>query len=181
MWRDEQAKELLAARDQYIDQASAALQPVIQTYPRILLLGSDLATRVVLQAENVTAGLLKEIGFDVVQPEGMDASADISWERVPQIETDIIVVLDWNDDRFMKADAPRREKWAQKPILNAMPIFQQGRVFFADYYLWANHIRGPLSERIILEALPELLLPTVAEELAADGPATVEQTAHPSA
>ena len=162
--REERAKELLAERDEYIAQARAALQPVLQAHPRILLISSDLDNRFLWLSENVMIGsLLKAIGFEIVQPEGVEFSAEISWEILPQIETDIIMVLDWNVDHFIEPEAPGREKWAQKPLLNAMPIFQQGRVFFVDFYLWGNHIRGPLSERLILEALPDLLLPSVAD------------------
>lgn len=39
-----------------------------------------------------------------------------------------------------------------------MQIFQQGRVFFVDFYLWGSVTRGPLTDRLILEALPDLLL-----------------------
>lgn len=42
-----------------------------------------------------------------------------------------------------------------------MPAFQQGRVFFVDYYLWSGVMRGPLSDKLILEALPDLLLSSV--------------------
>ena len=163
--RDQQAKELLATRDNYVAQAREALQPVLQAYPRVLLIGSDLVDRVFWLSENiVTASLLKEIGFELVQPEGVEFSAEVSWEILPDIEADIVMVLDWNTERFMKPEASRQDKWAQKPLLNAMPVFQQGRVFFADYYLWANHLRGPLSEGLILKSLPDLLLPTVADK-----------------
>ena len=155
--REERAKELLAERGEYIAQARESLQPVLRAYPRVLLIGSD-GTRLALQSKNMTGSLLKEIGFDIVHPEGVDDFAEISWEILPQIETDIIIVFDWNDDRFMNPEAPRQEIWAQKPILNSMPVFKQGRVFFVDYYIWSNHVRGPLSEQLILEALPDLLL-----------------------
>ncbi|VEP13004.1 hypothetical protein H1P_1770011 [Hyella patelloides LEGE 07179] len=53
------------------------------------------------------------------------------------------------------------KKWAQKPLLKSMPVFQQGRVFFVDSYLWSGHTRGPLTDQLILEALPDLLLDSV--------------------
>ncbi|MEM9093071.1 MAG: ABC transporter substrate-binding protein [Cyanobacteria bacterium P01_F01_bin.53] len=163
--REEQATKLLAARDKYIVQAREALQPVLQAYPRVLLIGSDLVNEVSWLSENITTGsLLKEIGFEIVQPEGVRFAAEISWEKLSQIETDIMMVLDWNKDRFMQPEASRQEKLERKPILNSMPVFQQDRVFFADHYLWGNHLRGPLSERLVLEALPDLLLTTVADE-----------------
>lgn len=162
--REKRAQELLAKRDEYIAQAREALQPVLQAYPRILLIGSGGGAKVMLESKNMTGILLEEIGFDIVQPEGVvGVFPDISWEILPQIETDIIIVFDWNDDRFMNPEVPRREIWAQKPIFNAIPAFKQGRVFFVDLYIWGNYVRGPLSERLILEALPDLLLSSVEE------------------
>jgi iron complex transport system substrate-binding protein len=159
--REAQAKELLAAFDQQIAQARAALQPVLQTYPRVLLIESNLTTYLASRPESTTARLLREIGFEIVQPPGVQGYAEISWEILPQIETDIILVLSWSDDGFSNPEATMQQKWAKNPLLNSMPIFQQGRVFFVDYQLWGSNIRGPLTDRLILEALPDLLLDSV--------------------
>ncbi|MEL6437957.1 MAG: iron-siderophore ABC transporter substrate-binding protein [Cyanobacteria bacterium J06621_8] len=161
--RQAQVEELLATHDQYIAQARAALEPVLQTYPRILLLHSDLDTQVGLASNNTTGRLLREIGFEIVELEGVKIDATISWEIIPQIETQMVIVFDWGNDYFKSAKAPRKEKWARNPLLRSMPAFQQGRVFFVDYYLWGSHTRGPLSDQLILEALPDLLLPLVEE------------------
>lgn len=164
--QETQVKELLANQKAQIDQARDTLQPVLQTYPRVLLLHSNLDTHVGLSLNNTTGRLLKEIGFEIIQPTslGPEPEVSISWEILPQIETDIIIVFDWGEDGFTAPDAPRREKWAQKPLLNSMPVFQQDRVFFVDYYLWGSHTRGPLTDQLILKALPDLLLPSVDQE-----------------
>ncbi|MGV2830211.1 hypothetical protein [Myxosarcina sp. GI1(2024)] len=77
--------------------------------------------------------------------------------------------MTWSDDLALNPEDPMpentmQEKWAQKPILNSMPVFQQGRVFFVDYYLWSGVTRGPLSDKLILEALPDLLLGSVEKD-----------------
>lgn len=159
-----EAEKLLAGLDEQIAKAKEALQPVLQTYPRIFLMSSNLTNYVYSAHDSTTARLLKEIGFEIVQPSGVDGEAEISWEIVPQVETDLIIVLSWSDDSFDHPEAILREKWANNSLLNSMPIYQQDRVFFVDYQLWGSNIRGPLSDRLILEALPDLLLSGGAEE-----------------
>ncbi|MEM6610974.1 MAG: iron-siderophore ABC transporter substrate-binding protein [Cyanobacteria bacterium P01_C01_bin.72] len=159
--RQAQAKALLVAHEKYIAKARAALEPVLEAYPRILLIHSDLDAQVGIAIGSTTGRLLQEIGFEIVVPEGITTDALVSWEIIPQIETQMIMVFDWGDDYFTNPEAPRQEKWARNPLLRSMPVFQQGRVFFVDHYLWGSHTRGPLSDQLILEALPDLLLPSV--------------------
>jgi iron complex transport system substrate-binding protein len=163
--KEAQAEELIAAYNRQIAQAQTALQQVLQVYPRVFLISSNLeATYLESQPESTAGKLLQEIGFEIVRPPGFsDSRATISWEMVPQIETDLIIVMSWSNDSIVNTEPTLREKWANNPLLKSMPIFQQGRVFFVDYYLWGGVTRGPLSDRLILEALPDLLLSSVAE------------------
>ncbi|MBE9045817.1 iron-siderophore ABC transporter substrate-binding protein [Pleurocapsales cyanobacterium LEGE 10410] len=156
-----QGSELLKTFEEQIAHARKALQPVVQKYPRIFLISSNLTTHVYSQPESTTARLLKEIGFEIVQPEGTKGEAEISQEILPQIETDLIIVLSYSDDSFDNWEDTVRQKWANNPLLNSMSVFQQGRVYFVDYYLWGSVTRGPLTDRLILEALPDLLLGSV--------------------
>ena len=162
MGKTAQAEELLAAYDKQTAKAREVLQPVLQKYPRVFLMSSNLTTYVDSAPDSTTGKLLKDIGFEIVQPSGIQSDVEISWEIVPQVETDIIIVLSWSNDSFDHPKAILREKWANNPLLNSMPIFQQNRVFFVDYQLWGSNIRGPLTDRLILEALPNLLLSSVA-------------------
>ncbi|MEL6441581.1 MAG: iron-siderophore ABC transporter substrate-binding protein [Cyanobacteria bacterium J06621_8] len=166
--REEQLDELLAAHEARIAQARAALQPVLQAYPKVFLMSSNLnATQVESQPESAVGRLLKEIGFEIIRPPGFpERRVSISQEIVPQIETDLIIVTTWDDNLTLNSEqtmpqATMQKKWANNPLLNSMSVFQQGRVFFVDYYLWAGVSRGPLSDQLILEALPDLLLPSV--------------------
>lgn len=162
--REAQAEKLLTAFDRQIAKTRALLQPVLQTYPRILLIGSNLTTHVASQPKSTTGRLLQEIGFEVVQPPGVRGYAELSWEILPQIETDIIIVLSWSDRVFINPENTLQKKWADNPLLNSMPVFQQGRVHFVDYQLFGSNIGGPLSDRLILEALPDLLLSSVKDK-----------------
>lgn len=156
-----QAEELLKTFDEQIAQARKALQPVLQKYPRVFLISSNLTTHVYSQPKSTTARLLKEIGFEIVQPEGTKGDREISWEILSQIKTDLIIVLSYSDDSFDNWEDTVRKKWAQNPLRNSMPVSQSGRVYFVDYYLWGSHTRGPLTDQLILEALPDLLLDSV--------------------
>ncbi|PSB07465.1 iron-siderophore ABC transporter substrate-binding protein [Pleurocapsa sp. CCALA 161] len=162
--KEAQGSELLKAFEEQIAHARKALQPVVQKYPRIFLISSNLTTHVYSQPESTTARLLKEIGFEIVQPEGTKGEAEISQEILPQIETDLIIVLSYSDDSFHDWEDTVRQKWAQNPLLKSMPVSQQGRVYFVDYYLWGSHTRGPLTDKLILESLPDLLLDSVEAE-----------------
>ncbi|MBE9168808.1 iron-siderophore ABC transporter substrate-binding protein [Pleurocapsales cyanobacterium LEGE 06147] len=166
--REERVQDLLTAHDRQIAQARTALQPVLQAYPRVLVIASNLrATDLESQPESTVGRLLREIGFKIVRPPGFaDSRATISWEIVPKIETDLIIVMTWSDDLALNPEdtmpeAAMQEKWAQNPLLNSMPVFHQGRVFFVDYYLWSGVTRGPVTDQLILEALPDLLLDSV--------------------
>ena len=158
-----QVEELLAAYDEQIAQAREALQPVLQAYPRIFLISSNFTTNLESQPESTAGKLLQEIGFEIVQPSGIRGRAEISWEILSQVETDMIIVLSWSDKSFYHPENILRDKWAKNPLLNSMPVSQQGRVFFVDYQLWGGVTRGPLTDQLILEALPDLLLSSVAE------------------
>ena len=169
--REAQAKKLLTAHDEQIAQVREALQPVLQVYPRVFVLGFNSgATQIASEPESTIGRLLQEIGFEIVRPSGfLDDRAAISFEVIPQIETDLIIVLSWDDNLSLNPEqampeVAMQQKWAQNPLLNSMSIFQQGRVFFVDNYLWSGVIRGPLSDKLILEALPDLLRTSVDEE-----------------
>ncbi|BAU65705.1 iron(III) dicitrate-binding periplasmic protein [Stanieria sp. NIES-3757] len=159
--RESQAEELLAAFDQQISQARKALQPVLQAYPSVFLINSNLTTYVASTPKSTTGRLLKEIGFEIVQPSGVQDYAEISFEILPNVETDIILVLSSTDESLFNPEKVVRERWAKNPLLNSMSVFQQDRVFFVDYQLWGSSIRGPLTDKLILEALPDLLLTTI--------------------
>ncbi|GAB4243699.1 MAG: iron-siderophore ABC transporter substrate-binding protein [Stanieria sp.] len=159
--RESQAEELLAAFPQQIAKARKALQPVLQAYPRVFLINSNLTTYVASNPRSTTGRLLKEIGFEIVNPPGVQDYAEISFEYLPKIETDLIIVLSWNEESLYNSEDTFKKKWASKPLLNSMSVFQQNRVFFVDYQFWGSVTRGPLTDQLILEALPNLLLTSV--------------------
>lgn len=159
--KETQAEELLAAWEQQIAQARTALKPLLQGDPRIFIISTDLTTYINSQPESTPARLLKEIGFKIVKPEGTQGEAEISFETLSKIDADIIIVMSRSDENFYNPEPALRRKWEENPLLNSMSVFQQDRVFFVDIYLWSSVFRGPLADKLILEALPDLLLGNV--------------------
>ena len=172
--REDRVKELLVEHEQRIAQARVALQPVLQSHPRVFVVSSGAsATGFALRPQSSTVRLLKEIGFEIVRPENVQENLgkiEISAEILSEVETDLMIVLSYWDDYSkrledgIRAEDAIPEKWAQVPLLNSLPVFQQSRVFFVDFYLWSGSITGPLSDKLILEALPNLLLDSMKEE-----------------
>lgn len=166
--RETQVEELIAKHNVQIAQTRAALQPVLKAYPRVFVVSANLtSTDLESQPESNVGRLLQEIGFEIVRPAGsLNDRAVISWEILPQVETDLMIVMSWSDDLALNPEDTMpenvmKEKWSQSPLFSSMSVFQQDRVFFVDYYLWSGVSRGPLSDRLILEALPDLLLGSV--------------------
>ncbi|MEM7062483.1 MAG: ABC transporter substrate-binding protein [Cyanobacteria bacterium P01_B01_bin.77] len=168
--REDKLKALLAAHDAQIAKARTALLPVLKAYPRVFLMSTNVGlTQPKSGSDTSLLRLLQEIGFKIIPPPGFTGSrVPLSWEVIPDIEADLIIVAAWDDDLALNPEDSRPESsmeatWAKDPLLNSMPLFQQGRVLFGDYYLWGGVTRGPLSDQLILESLPDLLLPTVKE------------------
>ena len=157
-----QAEELLTVHERQIAQTRAALQPVLQAYPRIFVM-TFTSAKVISSPGSITGRLLKEIGFEVIQPEDIEGHTEISLEIVPQVETDLIIVLSWNTDSPADSESTIQKRWANNPLLSSMPVFQKGRVFFVDTYLWGGTTRGPIADQLVLEQLPKLLMPLVSE------------------
>ncbi len=159
--KESEAEQLLASFPQQIETTRKALQPVLETYPRILLISSDLTSYTSIGSDSTTGRLLQEIGFDVVRIEGVENEAEVSFEALPQLKADIIIVLSWDEALLFNPEDEVKAKWNKNPLLSSMPAAKAGRVYFVDYQLWGSNIRGPLTDRLILEALPDLLLSSV--------------------
>lgn len=161
--KEDKAEQLLAAFSQQIDTARSELQPVLAAYPHVLLISSDLASYTSIEPDSTTGRLLQKIGFEAVRLDGVESDAEISLEALPELETDIIIVLSWDESLLFNPEAEIKKKWEANPLLQSLPVAKAGRVYFVDYQLWGSNIRGPLTDRLILEALPELLLDSVRE------------------
>ncbi|HEY9735111.1 MAG TPA: iron-siderophore ABC transporter substrate-binding protein [Trichocoleus sp.] len=155
--REAEVERLRAEFLQKTEAVRQALAPVVQRYPKVLLLSSNQLVQTIYASADSTGGrLLRAVGFETVMPDGMEDWGQISFEVVPQVEADIVIVFAW-DEQLESPAAKVRQQWASNPLLKEMPAFKAGRVFFVDYQLWGSNIRGPLADQLILEAMPKLL------------------------
>lgn len=142
--REAQAEELLARHSQRISAVREKLASVVAAYRRILVLYFNAQDNsIYLEDHSTAARLFQKIGFEIVSSKNSSVlpeanpgnNGPISIEILPQIEAD--------------------------PVLRQVPAFKEGKVFFVDSYLWSSATRGPLTDELILEALPDLLLSQV--------------------
>ncbi|MEM6501980.1 MAG: ABC transporter substrate-binding protein [Cyanobacteria bacterium P01_C01_bin.89] len=170
--REEDVEKLRVKYAEQIAQARDTLKPVLEAYPRVFLVTSNVEMdRIKSGNQTSLARLLEEIGFEIVQPPGGEnQTVPLSWEIIPSIKSDLMVVASWDGDLTLNPEdslpqASMRKRWAQNPLLKALPVSEQGRVVFVDYYISGGPMRGPLTDQILLESLPDLLLPTLAGAL----------------
>ncbi|MEM9772320.1 MAG: ABC transporter substrate-binding protein, partial [Cyanobacteria bacterium P01_D01_bin.73] len=169
--QEEGVDRLQAKHTEQIARARETLKPVLEAYPRVFLVTSNVEMdRIKSGNQTSLARLLEEIGFEIVQPPGGEnQTVPLSWEIIPSIESDLMVVASWDNDLTLNPEesipqASMRKQWEQNPLLRALPVSKEGRVFFVDYYISGGPMRGPLTDQILLESLPDLLLPILAGE-----------------
>lgn len=163
--REGKVKELLETYEQKIITTRTALKPLLEKDPRILILSTNLIDFMSVAPDSTAGRLIQEMGFKVARPKGIKTNTRVSFEAIPPIEADIILVLSWSDDQkyFYNPEKLAQIKWRANPLLSSMSASQAGKVYFVDSQLWGSNIRGPLTDQLILEALPNLLLSSEGE------------------
>ncbi|NJN37950.1 MAG: iron-siderophore ABC transporter substrate-binding protein [Acaryochloridaceae cyanobacterium CSU_3_4] len=123
----------------------------------ILLLAMNDLDAIEVFAETTFAGnLLTDLGFQLIVPQNLiksDGSVAISLESLPQLDSDIIVIMASGNSSVAQVKA----LWQQSPILRALRTSQAKRVYFVDYQLWSR-TTGPIAAELIIDELRELLL-----------------------
>jgi iron complex transport system substrate-binding protein len=165
--RSENLQQVMDAREQRISEARQKLTAVVKMHPRILLLSSgDLASGFYAfgQERSVYSDLLEALGFQIVRlNEALlrtIGTAPLSLEILPELETDILIVLGWdkNNDLNSHAWQQLQHEWNQIPVLKTMAVSQAARVYFMDAHL--TMLRGALAEAQILNDLLQRLAPS---------------------
>lgn len=162
--REAKAKELLVRYPEQVAAARNRLASAIAAYPRVLVLSShDLNQNINLADDSTVANLMQRLGFEIVLPENVsripEGDTPISIELLPQVETDLIFVIAWNLPDIYDPQEEMQQQWAKNLLLKQMPVFKDRRVFFVDGYLWGSVTRGPITDELILEQLPQILSP----------------------
>lgn len=162
--KQEKAQQVVAAHYQHLDQTRNKLARVIASYPRMLVISSNPTLDAIFldSYSSTSADLLDELGFHLVLLDG-DTERDptvrpqLSIEALSQLEADIIIVQIW-DEKLADHSKQVQQQWSQNPILSTMQAYRSDRVYFVDYHLWGSNIHGPITDELILNQLPELLL-----------------------
>lgn len=165
--RTQQAEQLLNHYPQQIAVAKKQLATIVSAYPRVLVIHADSLAHAYLANNSKAADLLKMLGFKPVPSEDSPLKfaeeGQISIELLPTIEADLILVLAWAEELYSPEDAIQQQ-WAKHPLLRQMQAFKEGRVFIVDYQLWGSVTRGPITDQLLLEKLPQLLLPLLDQQ-----------------
>jgi iron complex transport system substrate-binding protein len=161
--QEHQVKELLADQQRAIATTQEKLASILATHPNVLILSADSTLKNIAIHEDSTAGtLLKELGFKLIYPQSIsDQSAGylpISIEVVPTLEADIAIVMAWDSGNLYRPQEQLKSLWNNTPILKAHATSNVDQVHVVDYQLWGSVTRGPITDQLILQALPELLL-----------------------
>lgn len=160
MGRLDAIQPLMSAREQRLIAARQQLSEIVQANPRVLLLSSgDLASGFYAygQDRSVYSDLLEALGFQITRLHDSllktIGTAPLSLEMLPQLDTDMLIVLGWNNDPDQNSlDLKRiQQEWNQTQVLKALPISQTGQVYFMDGHL--TMLRGPIAEAYILSDL----------------------------
>jgi iron complex transport system substrate-binding protein len=151
--RETQAQQVLDAHTQLIANTKSALAPVV-AQQKILVLGFDtvIANSFILERQDFICGLLQDLGFQVINFEEGNPELTFSLEVLPQLQTDMILVMPTGDNTIANA----QQQWQRHPILQSIPAFKAGKVYFADYQL--ARIRGPIAAQLFITQMQDLIL-----------------------
>jgi iron complex transport system substrate-binding protein len=176
--RGEQVEQLLTQTQEQITAARSAFAPLVATHPRVALLSaSGLQDMQVENSSGSCGSLVKELGFQLVLPSGMnnddaDLSVPISLEILPQLNgTDSILLLGYNLNNSEELDstdgfkdyqlANIKQEWSDNAIAQSLDASKAERVYSAQGYLCIS-LPGPIGTKLYLEELKQQLLPSPA-------------------
>jgi len=169
--REEQAKQVVAQYEEKLAQVQAELAPIIDAYPRILPIGTNGSIFYINSYGSDIAALLEEIGFQLVLFDGLPRETpnspdapQISIEALVQLDPDIIIITAWNANDFYNPERAIKRQWEETPLLQNMRAVKEGRIHFVDGQLWDGTRGGSIAYGIMLDQLPDLLLPFVEED-----------------
>ena len=161
--QEERAQEIINLHNQKVARLRDELTTVAATYPRVLHFAtSQLPGSMDLRTGCSFSGiLLQELGFEVAIPKNQTIQITdnpISLEVLPQLETDIVIVIvtdHLHDDAVEQA----KRFWQENPIMQSIAANKGNRVYFVDYYTWGSNMRGPIAADMILDDIRQLFLP----------------------
>jgi iron complex transport system substrate-binding protein len=162
--REEAINKLNSEVLQQLEATRVALAPVVEALPKVLVLSVNSSmTDVAIAADSTVGSLLEDLGFQLVFPQPTIAG-EVRWlqaspEVIPTLEADIAIVIGWDASDFYSQESKLKANWHRTPMLQDIPAAKANRIFFVDYQLWGSITRGPITDMLILQKLPELFSP----------------------
>lgn len=166
----EQAQNVLQAHNQRLATARQKFSSVTAAHGRVLMLASTLLSqdiRIQLN-DNSCGALVEKLGFQLVSlPNSKRISVGISQEALPQLNTDLILILGGNRTVDQTVDARNFEEhqlkavkqdWQKNAIAQSLSASKAGRVYFISGYRCLG-VPGPIGAELFLNELRRQLLP----------------------
>ncbi|MBD2110308.1 MULTISPECIES: iron-siderophore ABC transporter substrate-binding protein [Cyanophyceae] len=159
--KPEQLQQIKADYDAKVSAARTQLASVASKYSRVLMISSgSLSQAIYSYNDTVFSRLIEELNFQLVDIESvLSDNPTISFEVLPQLDTDIAIVIAWDDAAKSDTQGWKKlqQEWNSVPLLSQMPVSQAGRVFFLDARL--STIRGPVAAAAVLDSYLSFLTP----------------------
>ena len=159
----DKAEQVIAHYEQRLAEVQVQLASVLALNPRILPVHDLGSSFDVSSYETDIAALLEELGFQLVLLEGLPretpdfpAEPRVSIEILTQLDPDIIIVTN--------TESAAKRQWEKTPLLRNMRAVQEGHIHFVNPLLWDGTRGGPIAYGLMLDQLPELLLPFAEEQ-----------------
>lgn len=169
--KEAQLQQVIAQYEQKLAQVRTKLAPVVDTYPNVLPVEDYKGSGFWSGYTSNLAVLLREMGFKLASlddspqtTDNLDADTKISIEAIAKSEPDIIMVLVTDLADLANPDPEINLKWSENPLLQNIPAVKEGRILFVDTQLWGGTRDGPIAYNLMLDRLPDLMLPFVEKQ-----------------
>ena len=171
---DDRAETLLAKTEARVDQAKAQFAPVVENYPKVLMLTSEDVQRfsLISHSNSLCGSLVQALGFQPVYPEGftetdLNSVPTVSLEALPELNSaDSVLLFGYQWDTSDLTDMTvfgqhqknaLKQAWEKNAIAQSLDASQSGRVYFIPAYMCLG-LPGPIGTELYLEALKQQLL-----------------------
>ncbi|GGO30144.1 iron-siderophore ABC transporter substrate-binding protein [Deinococcus humi] len=104
--------------------------------------GPEKNTFTISDSNDWTGGLLKDLGFNVIDGDKRDAAVSI--EGLSAVDPDMVIVL------ASGTNTPTRAKfdWNSSPLTSGLRASKANQIYYFDYHLF-RRIRGPIAAQLI--------------------------------
>ncbi|AFZ28691.1 periplasmic binding protein [Gloeocapsa sp. PCC 7428] len=151
--REQRARQVIQNHNQRMTDARVKFK-ALRGKQLLLLSISGLDSIEVFTEQTFAGNLLKDLGFELVQPQlpVRYGAIPISLEILPQLDAEIVIVMASADSTVSQI----QKLWEQTPVLRSLPVYQANQVYFVDYHLWSR-ITGPIATELMIQQLQQLL------------------------